>query len=606
MALPNSSTMFTDGMSLPSSSLPPYSEELDLKYDSRQPVRTFFRLLRLPWRSHAALLFLYLLKMLPVVLMPVLLSESIRLAAIPEPWAERRLVANYAVFFLVLLLNIPLHMLFVRLCSRAVRGAELRLRAALVRRLQQLSMRFHSSSESGRLQSKVLRDVEEITRLGDLWFHNVMGAGLSLAIAMGITLQQDPLVALLYVVFGSLAAFLVARFRAAMGRGNDFLRAEVEAMAQRVGDMLSMVEVTRAHGLEEVEIRSVRERLEGIRNRGSSVDRINALFGSTAFVVFNASGVLILGFVTWQVTQGRVALDKIALYSGMFQLVLTSMSQVVMLAPQLAKAFASVKSVGEVLECPDLECNEGKSIVASVAGGVDFRNVTFCYPGAMEPAVAHFSLRIEPGECVAFVGESGSGKSTLMQLAIGFLRPQAGEIFLDGRPMQSLDMRTWRRHIAMVPQHTMLFLGTVRENLTYGLPDFEDRKIWQALEAANLSEVISAMPDGLGTLVGEGGFRLSGGQRQRLAIARALIRNPQLILLDEATSALDVVTEQEVQEAIRHLIAGRTTLIVAHRFSTIREASRIIVMGHGRILESGTHEALAGMQGAFAKLQSLH
>jgi ATP-binding cassette subfamily B protein len=266
----------------------------------------------------------------------------------------------------------------------------------------------------------------------------------------------------------------------------------------------------------------------------------------------------------------------------------------------------SIRSIGEVLESPDIEQNEGKLEVATVAGRLQFEHVTFQYPGAAHPAVADLSLDVAAGECVAVVGESGSGKSTLMNLVIGFRRPTGGRVLLDGVDMAAINFRSFRRFLAVVPQQTVLFSGTIRENITYGLKAVPAAKLNQALEMANCAQFVAELPQGLETPIGGHGGRLSGGQRQRLAIARALLRDPRLIILDEATSALDLLSEQLVQQAINRLIAGRTTFIVAHRLSTIRHAHRIVVMSGGRIIEVGTHaELLARPGSAFSRLYAL-
>jgi len=192
-----------------------------------------------------------------------------------------------------------------------------------------------------------------------------------------------------------------------------------------------------------------------------------------------------------------------------------------------------------------------------------------------------------------------------MNLVIGFRRPTEGKIFLDGYDMQELDLRKYRKFLAVVPQNTILFSGSVRENIVYGLEKVSDNRLWEILEIANAAEFVSKMSNGLDTKLGERGSRLSGGQRQRIAIARALIRNPKIIVLDEATSALDVMSESLIQEAIQRLTKGRTTLIVAHRLSTIRNADRIIVMKSGRIIESGSHENLMNAQGEFYRFKLL-
>ncbi|MGF1451162.1 MAG: ABC transporter ATP-binding protein, partial [Opitutales bacterium] len=411
---------------------------------------------------------------------------------------------------------------------------------------------------------------------------------------------------LFYLVATPVAVLLIRLFRTSMTRRNDDLRREFEGMSQRVAEMIDMVPVTRAHGVEQAEVESVHGYLEHVKDRGQRVDAINAIFGSSAFVVFMSTVLLMIGAVTWFVLNTDMSPEKIVLYASLFQQVVGSVQGLLAMIPQVTKSMASIRSIGEILECPDLEENEGKEELAEVSGHIDFRQVTFTYSGQERPAVADFSLSVQPGMCVAFVGESGSGKSTLMQLAIGFLRPQGGQILLDGRPMESLDMRTWRRHIAMVPQQTILFSGTIRQNITYGLRQFtDDALVWKAVDTANLRSVIDELPLGLDTRVGENGLKLSGGQRQRLAIARAVIRDPRVIILDEATSALDVISEREVQIAIENLIQGRTTFVVAHRLSTIRQANLIVVMKQGRAIEVGSPSELQAANGAFRELQNL-
>ncbi len=582
-----------------------HNKELEQSYRSVEPVRTFLRLLDLSIWGHLKLLGLFVLKTSPVLLMPIVIAESIRVAGsdMPDPWGYLRYV--YGIYFVLALSNIPTHIWFIRGTSTVSRRMELRLRSALIRRLQQLSMHFHGNRESGRLQSKVLRDVDELVRFAEIYFNSSMGAAIALVFAFSYTLSKEPKVALGYLIATPLSIGLIRFFRGAMRRRNDALRVEFEGMSQRVAEMIDMVPVTRAHGVEHVEMEMVHDKLEHVRDRGRRVDTLNALFGSSAFVIFMSTVLLIIISVTWLVTQGSLGVDKIALYAALFQMVVGSVQQLLNMLPQFSKCMTAVRSIGEILECPDLEENEGKKVLDEVQGYIDFRTISFNYGDQVRPAVADFKLSVAPGDCVAFVGESGSGKSTLMQLAIGFLRPQSGQILLDGIPMDSLDMRSWRRHIAMVPQHTILFSGSIRDNIGYGLDHYTDDDIWRAIQVANLTSVIKELPKQLDTTVGENGLKLSGGQRQRLAIARAVIRNPQIIILDEATSALDVISEREVQIAIENLIKGRTTFIVAHRLSTIRQANLVVVMEEGHAIEIGTPAELQAADGAFAKLKSL-
>ncbi|OYY72451.1 ABC transporter transmembrane domain-containing protein [Sphingomonas sp. 28-63-12] len=239
-------------------------------------------------------------------------------------------------------------------------------------------------------------------------------------------------------------------------------------------------------------------------------------------------------------------------------------------------------------------------------GGLSFDNVTFRYPTRQEvSALANFSLDVAPGETVAIVGPSGAGKSTLFQLIQRFYDPDSGVIRIDGVALPSADPAEIRKRIAMVPQDTVIFGASARDNLRYGDWEANDDALWAAAEAANAAEFLHKLPDRLDTFLGEGGARLSGGQRQRVAIARALLRNAPILLLDEATSALDAESERLVQEALERLMEDRTTLVIAHRLATVRAAGRIIVMDDGRIVESGTHQALIGQNGLYARLASL-
>ena len=378
----------------------------------------------------------------------------------------------------------------------------------------------------------------------------------------------------------------------------------MEETSARVMEMVELIPVTRAHALEEQEIEKMEHQLNEVAEKGYRLDIIQANFGAVGWCVFQSFQALCLGFTGYMAYKGEISVGDIALYQTYFATIVNQISNLITLLPTISKGTECITSVGEVLLAHDIEENEGKEKVTEVKGEFTFADVAFSYD-KKKPVLTAFNLKVKPGETVAFVGESGAGKTTLINMVIGFHKPDTGMIFLDGKDMEELNLRSYRNFLAVVPQTSILFSGTIRDNITYGMKDISEEKLWEAIRAANLENFIHSLPQGLDTKVGEHGGKLSGGQRQRIAIARALIRDPKVIVLDEATSALDSVSEREIQNALENLMHGRTTFVVAHRLSTIRNADKIAVVGDGICKEYGTYEELMEKKGAFYELRKL-
>lgn len=578
---------------------------LEYNYSSSRPVQTLFNLINRSWLFYVAAILVLIIKHSPMWAIPFLIAQVINSLAEPASFPVAQTVLYFVTVSVLIVQNIPTHTLFVSMLSGAGRDLERTLRSALVTRLQHLSIAFHDRTESGRLQAKLLRDVEQVQML----FMQIGDAGamaaLSFFFAVAVTSVRQPRLLVFFLLLAPLITGLRSIFERRIRERNRAFRSEVERMSAEVTEMLNMITVVRAHGLEEEAARRMNEKFGTVNERGRRLDIINAVFGGSTFVAFQLSMVLGLIVMSWFCRKGWISVGDVVLYQSMFSMIVMSISQLLSIYPQLARGFESIRSIGEVLECPDLEHNRGRRVLEFMDGRVQFDNVSFVYEEGKGAAICDFSLDVKPGECIALVGPSGAGKSSLMQLLIGFRRPQQGHILFDGQDMEKLDMRTARRFISVVPQETVLFSGSIRENIVYGLSDVTDARLREVLAAANLTELVDSLPKGLDTRIGEDGALLSGGQRQRIAIARALIRNPRILVLDEATSALDVVSEKKVQEAIERAVQNRTTFIVAHRLSTIRKANRIVVMKEGRIEETGSYNELMARRGLFFEMQQL-
>ncbi|MDD7428562.1 MAG: ABC transporter ATP-binding protein [Oscillospiraceae bacterium] len=541
----------------------------------------------------------------PVWVLPIVIANIINIAAEPPADPLREIIINVLIMVVLAAQNVLTNYFHTYFYSKAIREVECTLRSSMVRKLQQLSITFHNEMESGRLQSKIMRDVEQVESLSSQIFISVLSIVMNIIVAFGVVLSSSMTVFLFFLGTIPVAVLIRTAFRKKINLSNKLFRHEMEETSVKVMEMVELIPVTRAHALEAVETEKIDNQLKNVANEGFRLDMIQSYFGSVSWAAFQIFQVVCLGFTGYLAVKGTIPPGDVVMYQTYFGTIVNSVSGIITLLPTISKGLESVNSIGDILLCTDVEDSGSKKNIGTVKGNIEFRDVTYKYKDADEPVINHLNLKIKAGETVAFVGASGAGKTTLINMVIGFLRADSGEILIDGKPMSSFNIQSYRRNISVVPQTPILFTGTIRENITYGSEDISEQFLNEVIEAANLKDVIESMPNGLDTMISEHGANLSGGQRQRVSIARAFVRDPSILILDEATSALDTISEKKIQDSIDRLVKDRTTLIVAHRLSTIRNADKIAVIGEGGLKEFGTYDELMEKKGDFYKLRSL-
>lgn len=548
----------------------------------------------------------FAIKHSPVWILPILTANLINLAASGTAADKTKIIYNAVAFGILLVINVPLNYLHVHFYASSIRNAEAGLRMALVTKIQQLSINYHKHTENGRIQAKLMRDVEQFQTLSEQLFVNALMFALTIAFTIGVTLAKSKIVFVFFLIAVPVAVTITMLFRKKIRKKNKDFRGEMETAGAKMIEMVELVPVARAHALEEWEVERMSEQINNVKSKGYAMDTFQALFGSVSWLTFQLLQMSCLVFSAVLAFKKLIPVGDVVLYQSYFSTIVGSISAIIGLIPIIAKGLESLSSIGELLLETDTENNDGKKKFAQLNGVYDFKNVTFHYSDKSDRDVLKdFTLHIDKGETVALVGESGAGKSTALNLVIGFDLPTSGTLTIDGVNINDIDLHSYRSFIGVVPQNPIIFSGTIKDNITYGMKNVSRKQLDEVIKAALLEELVAELPDGVDTLLTEHGSNLSGGQRQRISIARALIRNPQVIVLDEATSALDSVSEQKIQAAIENLTRNRTTFVVAHRLSTIKNADKIAVVKDGRCVETGTFSELMDKKGEFYKFKQI-
>ena len=478
------------------------------------------------------------------------------------------------------------------LMAKAALTIAFEIRKKVYTHLQSLNLGYFETAKTGDLSYRLTEDIDRIGEVVNKFFHQFIPCVLQLIAVLGYMIYLNWQLTLGALIIAPLMAILIGWFGERLLSYSRQSQNRISDLSALLTEVFSGIRLIKAFVAEDYEIARFAEEAEQNRRAKYLSERVKAL----QFVVvgfLEAMSVILLFFLGgWQISQGNLTGTQFISYIAGVALLIDPIAITTANYGDFKQGEASSDRIFELLAIkPTVVEKPGAIELPHVTGKVEYRNINFAY-NSETPILQNMSLLVLPGEMIALVGASGAGKTTLVNLLPRFYDPQAGQILIDGIDIQDVTLNTLRRQIGIVPQETILFSGTIAQNIAFGQSYYELKDVQKAAEIANAHQFISQFPEGYQTWVGERGVNLSGGQKQRIAIARAVLLDPRILILDEATSALDSESEGLVQEALERLMRDRTVFIIAHRLATVRRADRILVLEKGRIVESGTHEEL--------------
>ncbi len=477
-----------------------------------------------------------------------------------------------------------------------------RLRSALFAHLQRLSLGFHHRARSGELITKVASDTNLLRDVFAEWALTFTAHGLTLIAMLAVMFALNTTLALVVSTTLPPMLFVIYVLNRRVKASVRAQRRYEGAMAARLGEVLSTISLVRAFGREQIEAQRFREEITGNFEAGVRTARSTGAI-TRAIVLIGALGTAVTVYVgARQVVSGALTPGELLIFMAYVSSLFKPVKDLGRLSAKFSRAAVSAGRISDILSiAPEPDDAPDALTLRQCSGEIVFDNVSFAYDDG-QPVLHRVNLRIGAGERVALVGPSGAGKSTLMALLLRLYEPTEGRILVDGVDIRRYRRESLRQQIGIVLQETVLFGVSVRENIAYGCPDATDAAIETAAQAARAHEFIVDLPEGYDTELGERGATLSGGQRQRICLARALVKQPSILIMDEPTSAVDAISARLMHESVALRHAGKTLLVIAHDYADMNRYDRVVVLEHGRVVESGPHDALLAQQGTYLKL----
>lgn len=478
------------------------------------------------------------------------------------------------------------------LMAKAALAIVFDLRKQVYAHLQRLSLSYFETVKSGDLAYRLTEDIERIGEVINKLFHQFLPCVLQLTIVLSYMVYLNWQLTLTTLVIAPLIAVLITQFGERLGKLSHRSQSRISNLSALLVEVFSGMRLVQAFAAEEYTLGRFSHEAERNRQARFRAEQLKAIQLPVVGFLESTALLLMLLLGGWQISLGNLTGGQFVSYLTAVIMLIDPIAIVTSNYNEFKQGEASLDRIFELLAIqPTVMEKPDAAALPSVTGKVEYRHVSFAYQES-QPVLKDMNLLALPGEAIALVGSSGAGKTTMANLLPRFYDPQAGQILIDGIDIRDITLRSLRRQIGIVPQETILFSGTIAQNIAFGQDKFDLEAVQAAAQIANAHQFIIQFPQGYESWVGERGVNLSGGQRQRLAIARAVLLNPRILILDEATSALDSESEALVQEALERLMQGRTVFIIAHRLATVRRADRILVLENGQVVESGTHAEL--------------